>query len=147
MLHSVGNCGGSLWWWEDGNITFAHYFLFKHNVFFLQQFSTYSKAGSLPCLIFWSMELKSLLVVRVLLLDPLCLKCSSVKGVCERRHVDLPVVNNLRAANSELTQFWRAHWHVMCHPYCHHWEKMQPPYCCLTSSQLSHVFFLSLCLL
>lgn len=45
------------------------------------------------------------LFVSVLLQDPLYLKCSSVKGICEHRQVDLPIVDNLRAANSELTQF------------------------------------------
>lgn len=45
------------------------------------------------------------LFLRVLLLDPLCLNCSSVKAVCEHRQVDLPLVNSLRAVNSELTQF------------------------------------------
>lgn len=45
------------------------------------------------------------LFVRVLLLDPLCLQCSSLKAVCEHRQMDLPLVHSLRAANSELTQF------------------------------------------
>lgn len=154
MLHSVGKCGHSLWWWEDGYTAFVIFCLNTHSAFFSSAVSTYSKASSIPCLIFWSMELQSLFsylwefcfwihfVYSAVLLK---LSVSTGRWICPLCTAwELLILS--WPSSDMLTGMSCATRIVITE------EKLQPPHHCLPSSQLSQVFFffffyLSLCLL